>query len=232
MCSLILATLLTTGAAVPDQFSSEKPLGEPREEKKAEPADKGKPLTTMVQSGNRLTITSDNPQVLAKVQTFFRRITESPTASEDFQVFKLTNADAVDVAPMLDELFNGRRQSPSAAPTVREDRVRVVPNPTTNSLLVKANPVDMLTIRKMLRDSLDTDDPEAKRHLQIIGPFKYARAREVAAVLRDIYRENINPRLRPGQTSFSASLFGNPHQKPADRHQGQSVEVLPGHRRL
>ena len=39
-------------------------------------------------------------------------------------------------------------------------RIRVVAEPTTNSLLVRAKPLDMLTIRRLVTQTLDTTDVE------------------------------------------------------------------------
>ena len=121
MYSLILATLLTTGATVPDlfSFSSEKSLADPSQEKKAEPADKGRLRTIIIPFGNRILIISDDPEVLDKVQIIIRMMCESPSGSEAFQVFPLTNTASVGVARILDKWFNGRRQAQNQHPEGR-----------------------------------------------------------------------------------------------------------------
>src|SRR5439155_183072 len=83
---------------------------------------------------------------------------------------------AVDVAKILDEAFNGvkattqpqlpfsgnpffnqfRGQAVAPPPTPSTTAVRVVADPTTNSLLVKASPLDMLRVRRLL-ESIDVD---------------------------------------------------------------------------
>jgi type II secretory pathway component GspD/PulD (secretin) len=69
--------------------------------------------------------------------------------------------------------------------------VRIVADPITNSLLVKAAPLDLSMIRQLLRHTLDTDqaqEPAQTLRLSLF-PLKNAPAAEVAAVLRDVYRD-------------------------------------------
>ena len=60
-------------------------------------------------SGNKITVISDDSEMLKYVQQFVRLLTESPTGSEDFEVIRLKYANAIDAARMLDECFNGAR---------------------------------------------------------------------------------------------------------------------------
>ncbi|MBI3410657.1 MAG: hypothetical protein HY040_20160 [Planctomycetes bacterium] len=83
----------------------------------------------------------------------------------------------------------GGNQTPA-----RKESVRVVADSTTNSLLVKANPLDMLTIRRLLRDAIDAPNPDSNNTIKTftIGPLKYANATDVANVIKDVYRESMN----------------------------------------
>src|SRR5262249_10649332 len=72
----------------------------------------------------------------------------------------------------------------------REDRIRVVADVNTNSLIVKATPLDVLTIRRLLRDHIDLPVAEgalAKKVYQI--PLKNTSALEVQAWLQNVYRQ-------------------------------------------
>ena len=151
----------------------------------------------------------------------------------DFEVIKLKNAQATDAARMLDEAFNGPRQqtqqpggggpaaffaqfagrgaAPPANPSA--NRIRVVADPSTNKLLIRATPLDMLAIRRLIAKGIDPDDAEEGRVIRthIIGPLKYASAVEVAGVLREVYREqmNNNPAGRGAvAASFVAARLG------------------------
>ena len=81
-----------------------------------------------------------------------------------------------------------------AQATPRVERIRVVADPATNALLVQASALDMLTIRKLLREQVDAGVADALSIIKtfIIGPLKYASATDVSYVLRDVYRESMN----------------------------------------
>src|SRR5205823_3751063 len=96
------------------------------------------------------------------VSDLIRLLTQTSGGEGDFEVIKLKNASAVEAAKVLDEAFNGPKQQPQqqggrgfnpflqqmapAAPTTPQpNTIRVVADPNTNSLLVKAKPIDMLT---------------------------------------------------------------------------------------
>jgi type II secretion system protein D len=158
--------------------------------------------------GNRLVITSNDPEALAFVREVVRVLTAQGSKS-DFEVIKLKNAGAAEAAKVLDEAFNGPKQpaqnlnpffgrfgmqgaTPPANPT--ENRVRVVADPTSNSLIVWASPLDMLKIRQLLDKAIDSSEPinsTAVARSWII-PLKYADATEVASTIRDAYREYMN----------------------------------------
>ena len=220
-----------------------KPLFDPRAEKQGE-TEKGKGTITIMASGNKITVISDDSEMLKYVQQFVRLLTESPTGSEDFEVIRLKYANAIDAARMLDECFNGARPQQATTtpvpltvgrrpgvpgrggggepgPRTGQDRLRVVADPNINALLIKASPIDMLMVRKMIRDSIDTKEPNSRMAMKtrIIGPLKHASALEVSSVLRDVFRENINTSPLPGQAGYGATALGNPNLgRPVDAH--------------
>jgi type II secretory pathway component GspD/PulD (secretin) len=133
----------------------------PKPDDKKPQADKSPPVA-LTAFGNRLIVTSEDPQALALAVELFRLLL-APATEGDFEVIRLKNAQAASVARVLDEAFNGpgrpaRGAMPGGPPP---ERVRVVADPATNSLLIKASPLDTLTIRKLLTAALDI--PEAKR---------------------------------------------------------------------
>ncbi len=76
-------------------------------------------------------------------------------AGNQFEVIKLKNVKAEDAVTVLHELFNGPKKD--------ENRVRIVAEKTSNSLIiVKASPADLLTIRKLLENMIDADKPDDK----------------------------------------------------------------------
>jgi type II secretory pathway component GspD/PulD (secretin) len=168
------------------------------------------PVTITV-VGNKLFVSSDDPEVLMLVNELYRLLTQSP-GEGDFKVIKLKNANAQVAAQILDEVFNGPRQTqqgggnrqgggggnrqgggggnpfggggggnpfggggggnnPAAnffgplanqnaqlPATPRQDRIRIVADPNTNMLMVRASPLDMITIRNLLDKAIDTGE--------------------------------------------------------------------------
>jgi len=147
---------------------------------------KAAPPLTIVASGNRLLIACDDPQALALMQQLARLYSEPQQGG--LEIVRLQHGSATDVAKALDEAFNGK---PGSGTTGRRaERVRIVPEPITNVLLVKASPLDLLTIRRLLSRSLDVPgDREASVRTYFLGPLRYASAAEIAKVLRDLYRD-------------------------------------------
>jgi type II secretory pathway component GspD/PulD (secretin) len=100
-----------------------------------------------------------------------------------------------------------------------DDRIRVVAYPATNSILVRATPLDFLAIRELLAKALDTEDKDSKAIIKThkIGPLRYASANEVANVLKDVYREytNQNPSTSTGG-AFTRAIAANARDRNVD----------------
>ena len=88
----------------------------------------------------------------------------------------------------------------------------------TNSLLIRAKPIDLLTIRRLLAYQLDVGsvDTQVTRKNFIIGPLKNANAQEIAEILERVYRDSIakntsiSQQSGPGFQSFQASRTAEP----------------------
>src|SRR5262249_43106825 len=186
----------------PVSFVQEPEQKQEKQEKKEEK--KGVPVTIMA-VGNKLIVTSDDPQALALIQELTRLITTTPVGAGDFEVIKLKYANAGGAAKVLDEAFNGvkpgggRQQQGLPFPFGggggpggflqqmlgqgggnRVENITVVADTSTNSLLVKAKPLDMLTIRRLLRDALDTGETESNAVIRThtILPGIYERGKD------------------------------------------------------
>ena len=57
--------------------------------------------------GNKLIITSDDPEALSLAQELVRLMTKTEYGEGDFQVIRLKNAGATEIAKIIDEAFNG-----------------------------------------------------------------------------------------------------------------------------
>src|SRR5262249_13571817 len=74
-------------------------------------------------------------------------------------------------------------------------------------LLIKASPADMLQIRYLLKNAIDsTDEKTTLTKTYVIGPLKYSKAITVADVIRDIYKDSIN--------SNNTQVSGNGNRNP------------------
>src|SRR5207253_2848143 len=149
--------------------------------------------------GNKIFISCDDPFVLALANEVLRLMLTTG-GDGDFESIHLKNANAAEMAKVFDQWFNGNKSAtpqqqdpfaalrgrfgggpggfqmpqPAASDANKEPRIRVVADPTSNTLLVKASAVDMLTIRKMLNDVLDTGVADNVLMKDWIIPVKFA----------------------------------------------------------
>ncbi|MCI0461115.1 MAG: hypothetical protein L0Z62_29550 [Gemmataceae bacterium] len=169
----------------------------PQKEQSKLPGRADQPIT-ITAVGNRLVITSEDPEALALAMELVRLVRAGETGGGDFEVIALRRADAVSVARVLDEVFNGPRRAPGAKqpdPGERRiERVRIVAEPVSNALLVRGTPLDLLTLRQMVTKVLDGEGgAEEVIRTRIIGPLRHAKAAEVARVLREVYADGPRP---------------------------------------
>ena len=224
----------------PDQ--PDEPKAKPDEKKPVDnKAATGKPVN-ITAFGDRLIVTSDDPEALALVSELIRVLTSTKVTQGDFVILKLVSANAVDAARVLDEAFNGPPQNqrqqqqqggifgmfgggfgggrsgfnpfgggaaqPPANPT--PNRIRVVADPGSNSLLVQASPIDLLTIKRLLRDAIDAEDKDPRGIIKSwIIPLQYANADDIADIVGQVYRDQTSPQGGNNQqNNFPAMLFG------------------------
>jgi general secretion pathway protein D len=163
---------------------------------------------------NRLEITSDDQEALDQVQELVNLLVRARPGQHDFQVIPLENASAVETAKLLDQVFNGPRDQNAPPtfgpgglfrrfgipqPTPKEDTIRVVADPASNSLLVWASPVDLITIRSLVR-RLDQGESESAGVVKLQPPIKLLNtsASDVASVIQGAFREALG--LSPQNT--------------------------------
>src|SRR5262249_26979244 len=98
----------------------------------------------------------------------------------------------------------------------REERVRVVADPGINALLIKANALDMLTIRDLLENELDKNDNDSAIKIKThYIALKVANAYEVAYVIQRVYSEstsqaNLQRAAIAGFSGFQIGEFRGP----------------------
>src|SRR5262249_4284861 len=86
---------------------------------------------------------------------------------------------------------------------------RVVADPATNSLLVRANPLDMLTVRTLVENTIDVDSTNSAALIKVhtIGPLKYASAYDVAWTIKEIYSEHLNQTLSAVRSGATRNTY-------------------------
>lgn len=190
-----------------------------------QPAKKG-PSIAITGFGSRIMITGDDPVLLDTAQQMIRMLVNTEAGPGDFEVVRLRVANAVEVAKILDEAFNGKQGGPGGGrgpggggpgggggfqipglggltqliPGMgggqqggRVETIRVVADPMSNALLVRAKPIDMLTIRRLLDKHIDivSEDNLVTVRTHVIGPLKDANAADVADLLRQVYASSL-----------------------------------------
>jgi hypothetical protein len=186
------------------------------------PGNLNSPITITV-VGNQLIITSDDPEALKMANSLVRLLSQPARGEGDFEIIHLKNASATEAAKVLDEAFNGTKQSTQpqargfgtpaffnpfaqqAPPTnPSPNRIRVVADVGSNSLLVRANPLDTLAIKRLLNKAIDSGDTDSKavikRHM--LPPLKFSSASEVTQTLKEVFREQLNPNAISEQIGF------------------------------
>ena len=237
------------------QKPGDAPLVDPQDKKDVKKDDKpgsAEQPVIIAASGNKIIITSQDPGALAMAQQLVRLMTQTTAGEGDFEVIRLKNALATEAAKLLDQAFNepkpaaqpqqggpggrggfaalfGRANAqPPENPT--PNRIRVVADPTTNSLLVRAKPVDMLTIRWLLAKAIDNNEKD-----QTAGPqthiltLKYARADDVYDLLAKVYKDQIdqNPGLQDfqNQRGFGIAIAGSQNRNTDANGQPRPVTL-------
>jgi hypothetical protein len=164
--------------------------------------------------GDRLLLISDDPEVLDFAARLARMLAKVRVEEVRTEAFRLKHTSAMATAMLLSEVCNGPRPTmgnpannvinlfagllgqqpwpPTYGPP-RPDRVRIVPVPATNSLIVQATPTDLERIRTMLESGLDSpaSNPAETIRTWVLPPLKNGNALNIAEVLRDVYREQL-----------------------------------------
>ncbi len=236
------------------------PLFDPRDDKKDAPKEKKGREIILIPSGGHISVMTGDPAEQRLVEQLIDLIT-AKNGNEEFEVVKLKNTNAVEVARLLDDMYNGPRQpqhpqqqqpqlpfppqpQPQPPPppaggygghhggtsaasgsggsstgSYKSDRIRVLADQNLNAILLRAAPIDAITIKKLLREQIDLPPQQVlKNH---VFKLKTANANDVANNIRELYRQvmDVNPLPgQPGGDRFGFQMaFGNPNAgRPVD----------------
>jgi hypothetical protein len=154
---------------------------------------------TLTPVGDRLVITGDDPAKVALAYDLARMLVKGQ-GNEPYKVFRLRNANAADAARVIGEWFNGvapvgDSDPARSAAAAAKPRVRIVAEQTSNSLLVRASAMDLMSIQRILETVIDAGPGDSKAVMKpfFIGPLQNAAAAEVVAILKEVYREQTGP---------------------------------------
>ena len=171
--------------------------------------------------GTKLKATCKDPDALQLIRELYRLL-QTPAGEGDYDVIKLKYARAADAAKTLDMAFNGtkpdnnRNRSPwwfddyRRPEKEKEPRLRVVPDSNVNSLWVQANPLDMILVHKLVKDTIDVSNLDSNAIIQNhLIPLKYADVVDVEWAIKDVYREHLNNTLSAVQSgAYRNSFYG------------------------
>ncbi len=168
----------------------------------------GKPAPIVVISGpNGLTISSEDLDALDEFEKLL--LAANTGNNSPMAVFYIKYASAKTVADELNSIFSGggggdSESSADGAATISRPgstpkplatgTVRIIPEPRLNAIMVMANRTDQATVERLLKEVLDIkespDDVALTPKARMI-PVTYARASEIAEVLREIYADRL-----------------------------------------
>lgn len=190
----VLTALREDGASqnktTQDQPETEKPAA-------SSPAQKALPKTAVTQSSSdvpavvivpgdgQLTIASDDAEALDQLESLLRAMHSRPGGggrNQDFGVYQLTNAGAVDVSTTLQQIFDDSKGLISFGGVV------MVPDERLNALIVYASRADRGRIEQLLEilDSENYEDTRRSFRTEVV-PLQYASADRVEDVIQGVY---------------------------------------------
>ncbi|MFB3892666.1 MAG: secretin N-terminal domain-containing protein [Phycisphaerae bacterium] len=145
------------------------------------------------------------------VEELDREDTQKPAL--EIRFIQLKAGDARQVADSLRRLFEQQQQQrgfgPRGGGSAQSSGARFEAEPTTNSLMIAAGPADWPIIEKLLKNIEEAVGPTTVATTKIV-PIKNAKASDLAATLRGVYRQQGQ---QGGQ--FGRNRFGQPDQQPS-----------------
>ena len=143
------------------------------------------PAVVIVPGDGRLTIASDDAEALDQLESLLRAMHSRPGGggrNQDFGVYQLTNAGAVDVSTTLQQIFDDSDGLISFGDVV------MVPDERLNVLIVYASRADRGRIEQLLEmlDSEKFEDTRRSFRTEVV-PLQYASADRVEDVIQGVY---------------------------------------------
>lgn len=155
----------------------------------------GRPQTSVDYSrqDNTLAISAPADQI-EEIEQMIKQLDVPSTATRKTEFVKLEFANAEQTAKAL-EVFYGRYAPEAASPAARA--VTIVPDPSSNSLVISAEDKEWSGIRSLLT-KLDSKEYDATQQLSVIA-LKHADAAGVARALNEGFRAPLEDQARREQ---------------------------------
>jgi type II secretion system protein D len=148
---------------------------------------------------NTITVYAPSDQI-EEIEKIIKEL-DLPGADERTTEFvKLDYANAQQTATAL-KVFYGRYASEAANPAARN--VTILPDPLSNSLVIRADKTQWEGIRALLA-KLDTKEYDTKRQLAVIS-LTYSDAQSIARALNEGFRAPLEEQLRTAQARASGA---------------------------
>jgi type II secretion system protein D len=127
-----------------------------------------------------------SPATVAKAQELLRQLDIGGESSAQFEVFRLKNASAEEVRVLLEPMFAAEPDEATGLIPPLTPRARVFAETRTNSVIVRAGPVDMAEVRKLIAE-IDQPGGERVNELRVFR-LKNTLAAELAPILQRAVR--------------------------------------------
>lgn len=193
------------------------------------------PIMVTVNNGN-LVLMSDDPRALDQLEDTITSLARAIPAKTEWTIFYLRSADSLETATVLERLFPSSSVSTTVGGssgmmgeltsgissmgrgimdltgmnslTSGPQTLRIVPDTRTNALMVSGPPHLVSEVEQMLEilDASETPEQLRNRAPRYIN-VKHAEISDVAEMIRDIYKEELEPD-RGGQNNPLAALMG------------------------
>ena len=129
---------------------------------------------------------------------------------------------------MIGRMMFGGGGSGASAGAPREDRIRILADSHSNKLLIRANPLDMHSVMKLIA-KIDQNDTRNKIVIKTHWVrLNMAHATEVSEIIDKVYRENMSQQTRTAVQNVSPfGAFAAAQRGPAPLRQDSMPTAIP-----
>lgn len=156
-------------------------------------------------------IISAYPEDVLEFAKLIKVLDEKESYEKDTRIYRLDNADAIILKPMLEQLLNNQQQSSSGGRNYYyyfggssdQQSISIIEDQRQNALVVTAKPGEFPMIEKMI-EQLDQPLPESAEEPRIYQ-VKYVNAADLAYLINTLFEQTTS-------TSFSPYLWDSGSQ--------------------